>query len=174
MPLSFCYHILPFTHMYASKTFLVSSSLTTLQTLRGSFGEHFQILQHPPGRTACKIVIDHRDYLQNLGVPSDRRYPSSSSLHDIPLIVLLDLLHAGNQYKPFQNGRIVDMFIGPSDHVEIPWDCRATLAYRLGFASAGSATLLTPKTLTVHQRRLVDVVDLGLEKLLTTSFVEKR
>lgn len=152
----------------------VASSLATLQTLRELFGERFRLLQNPPGTTEFSVLVDHRDYLQNLGVPPDsRQYPSSSSLHHFPFFVVFDFVHAGNQYKPHLNGTVVDLFIGSSYGAATAWDCKAAVAYRLGFRQTASRLLLPEQDLHACQKHLLRVLDQRLETLLSRQLVKK-
>ncbi len=152
----------------------VASSLATLQTLRAFFGERFQLQQNPPGTTEFSVLADHRDYLQNLGVPPDsRQYPSSSSLHHFPFFMVFDFVHGGNQYKPHLNGTVVDLFVGSSYGAATAWDCRAALAYRSGFRQTASGLLLPEQDLHACQKHLLRVLDQRLETLLSGQPVKK-
>ena len=156
------------------KHFQVSSSLTTVHTLRDFFGEQFQLAQNPPDRTAFSVVVDHRDYLQNLGVPPDsRQYPSSSSLSHFPLFMLFDLIHAGNQYASRRNEQVIDLFVGPSYGAAASWDCKAILAYRLGFRQTDSGLFMHDEDLHACQKHLLRMLDQRLETLLSRQFVKK-
>ena len=161
--------------MYTSKPFSIPSSLSALQALRSSFGDQVYVERADRGNTSFGVLVNHRSYLQNLGVPPDsRHHPSSSSLQHTPLYMRFDFCHAQNQYRYRRNGTVIDLFVGPSHRAAAPWDCTATVAYVLGFKQLASGVIIPDPNLNVCQRRLIRDIFPQLEEMLTAQQLIKK
>ena len=86
----------------------------------------------------------------------------------------LQLIHPQNRHKVFQNGTVIDLFVGPSGRAETREDCTSAGVYSLGFRQLDSGVVILDNDLNARQRRLIYDIAPQLEEMLTAKQLVKK
>mgnify|MGYP001599523550 CR=1 FL=1 len=149
----------------SKKIIHVSSLLIPAKNLFIYFGDRLVELETVPGQfTSFGMSINHRDHLQDLGIPPDRRCPTTFSLNQEPLSIRVDFFTPDTTLSIYRNGAITPYLRGSLE------DRKGNIGLSLGYRSVENSRILHEGR-SPQQQYIFRVAGKNLEHLITREQV---